>query len=176
MYDLIENIVKQDILIENIVFAKATTDDIDEIINLYAERMEWFKENRIKQWSKYLTNHPKKQFIQVIKKGDYYILKKDNEIIAGFEISTNSNFWNDNKSNAYYLYKVVSKVGYKNLGSEMFKIAKNITRTSGKDYLRIECLSSNKKLNELYDKYGFKYVKEGQDYYHYTLREWKVNE
>lgn len=71
---------------------------------------------------------------------------------------------------------MVSKVGYKNLGSEMFKIAKNITRTSGKDYLRIECLSSNKKLNELYDKYGFKYVKEGQDYYHYTLREWKVNE
>lgn len=43
MYDLIENIVKQDILIENIVFEKATTDDIDEIINLYAERMEWFK-------------------------------------------------------------------------------------------------------------------------------------
>lgn len=47
---------------------KANTDDIDEVINLYAERMVWFKQNGIKQWSKYLTNHPKEQFIQVIKK------------------------------------------------------------------------------------------------------------
>lgn len=176
MYDLIDNVVKKDLLIENIILEKATTDDIDEIINLYAERIVWFKEKGIRQWSKYLNNHPKEQFIQVIEKGDYYILKKNNEIIAGFEISTDSNFWDDNKSNAYYLYKVVSKVGYKNLGSKIFEIAKNIAKTSKKDYLRIECLSSNKKLNKIYDKYGFKYVRDGQDYYHYTLREWKINE
>lgn len=171
-----KNIKQENLLENNIIFEKATIDDIDEIINLYAERMKWFKENGIKQWSKYLTNHPKEQFIQVIKNGNFYILKKDNEIIAGFEISTDSNFWNDNKSNAYYLYKVVSKVGYKNIGKELFKLAKKITKENKKDYLRIECVSSNKKLNELYDKYGFKYVRDGQDYYHYTLREWKVNE
>lgn len=51
-----------------------------------------------------------------------------------------------------------------------------MTKISKKDYLRIECLSSNKKLNDLYEKHGFKYVREGQDYYNYTLREWKVNE
>ncbi|MCI8641183.1 MAG: GNAT family N-acetyltransferase [Clostridia bacterium] len=161
--------------IENIIFEKATIKDIDEIINLYAERMIWFKENGIKQWSKYLSNHPKEQFIQAIEKRNYYILKKDNEIIAGFEISTQSDSWNDNKSNAYYLYKVVSKVGYKNIGNKIFKIAKKITKEKGKDYLRIECLSSNKKLNELYAKHGFEYVKEGKSYYNYTLREYKVN-
>lgn len=160
---------------ENIIFEKATMNNIDEIINLYAERMRWFKEKGIKQWSKYLSNHPKEQFIQVIEKGNYYILRKDNEIIAGFEISTYSNFWNDNKSSAYYLYKVVSKVGYKNIGNKIFEIAKYITKTSGKDYLRIECLTSNKKLNEIYDKYGFEYIKEGKDYYNYTLRECKLN-
>ena len=90
---------------ENITFEKAIIKDIDEIINLYAERIRWFKEKEIKQWSKYLSNHPKEQFIQAIEKGNYYILKKDNEIIAGFEISKYSNFWNDTKSNSYYLYK-----------------------------------------------------------------------
>ncbi len=160
----------------NIILKKATIDDIDEIINLYAERMNWFKENGIKQWSKYLTNHPKEQFIQVIVNGDFYILKKGNEIIAGFEVSTDSHFWNDNKTDAYYLYKVVSKVGYKNIGSEIFKNAKNITKLNGKKYLRTECLTSNKKLNEIYERNDFKYVKEGIDYYHYTLREWKIDE
>lgn len=176
MYDLVDNVVKKDLLIENIRLEKATIKNIDEIINLYAERMIWFKENGIKQWSKYLTNHPKRQFVQVIEKGNFYVLKKENDIIAGFEVSTDSNFWNDNKTKAYYLYKVVSKVGYKNLGSKIFEIAKNIAKINGKDYLRIECLSSNKKLNNLYEKHGFKYVREGQDYYHYTLRECKVNE
>ena len=55
------------------IIEKATIKDIDEIINLYAERMQWFKDNNIKQWSKYLTNHPKEQFIKVIEAGDYYI-------------------------------------------------------------------------------------------------------
>lgn len=119
MYDLIDKILKENLLKKNIVFEKANIEEIDNIINLYAERMNWFKSNGIKQWSKYLINHPKEQFEQIITKGDYYIFKKNNEIIAGFEISKDSHFWNDNTSDAYYLYKVVSKVGYKNMGSEM---------------------------------------------------------
>lgn len=155
---------------------KATIKDIDEIINLYVERMQWFKDNNIKQWSKFLTNHPKEQFIQVIENGDYYIKKINDEIIAGFEVSSNSHFWNDDITNAYYLYKVVSKVGYKNIGSEIFRCAKKITRQDGKKYLRTECLATNKKLNDIYEKNGFKFVKDGYDYYHYNLREWESYE
>ena len=36
----------------------ANINDIDSIIRLYSERMNWFKDNNIKQWSKYLNNHP----------------------------------------------------------------------------------------------------------------------
>ncbi len=176
MNDLLNNTVKKDLLRDNITFEQANADDIDHIIELYSERMEWFKMNKIRMWSKYLTNHPKKEFISAINNGNYYVLKKDNEIIAGFEISTDSHFWNDNTSDAYYLYKVVSKVGYKNLGKKIFEIAKNITKINNKNYLRTEHLASNIKLNEIYEKYGFKYIKEGQDYYHYILREWKVDE
>lgn len=161
---------------EQLCFQKASIDEVETIMELYVERMSWFKENDIKQWGRYLENHPKKEFVQVIEKGDYYILKKQNEIIAGFEISTNSKLWNDKTQNAYYLYKVVTKVGYKNIGSEIFKIAKSMTKENGRKYLRLDCVSSNKKLNELYEKHGFKYVKEGEYPYHYTLREWKIDE
>ena len=160
---------------EQIKFKKANIYDIDEIINLYVERMNWFKENGIKQWSKYLTNHPKEEFMHTIEKGDYYILRKNNEIIAGFEISTDSHFWNDDTTNAYYLYKIVVKVGYKNIGKEIFELAKQIATVNKKEYLRIDCLSSNKKLNQIYNNHGFKYVREGQDFYAYTLREYRIN-
>ena len=155
---------------------KANIIDIDEIINMYAERMRWFKENEIKQWSKYLTNHSKSEFEQAIENGNYYILTKNDNIIAGFEISTDSHYWNDDTTNAYYLYKIVVKVGYKNIGKEIFEFAKQIAKENKKDYLRIDCVSSNKKLNQIYNKHGFEYVREGKDYYNYTLRECKVNE
>lgn len=32
----------------------ANIEDLDTILNLYSERTQWFKENEIKQWSKYL--------------------------------------------------------------------------------------------------------------------------
>lgn len=38
----------------------------------------------------------------------------------------------------------------------------------------LDCLATNKKLNEIYENNGFKFIKEGYDYYHYVLREWKV--
>lgn len=176
IYNLIDNVIKKDLEKENIIFERANIKDINNIIGLYEERIQWFKQNNIKQWSKYLINHPKEQFKQVIENGDYYILRKNNKIIAGFEISTDSHIWNDNISNAYYLYKVVTKVGSKNIGSIIFKIAKNITKINGKYYLRTEHIASNIKLNEIYEKNGFKFIKEGQDYYHYILREYKVKE
>ena len=40
--------------------------------------------------------------------------------------------------------------------------------------IKIEVVSSNKKLNELYNKHGFEYVRDGQDSWTYTLREYKI--
>ncbi len=153
---------------------KAKIESLDEIIKLYADRSAWFKSNNIKQWSKYLINHPKEEFIKTIENGNYYILIENDKIIAGIEISEDSRIWNDETTNAYYLYKVVTKVGHKNIGKYLFKYAKEITLKDGKEYLRLDCLATNKKLNEINENNGFKFVKEGYDYYHYILREWKV--
>ena len=46
----------------NYMVELANISEIDFILELYSERMQWFKDNNIKQWSKYLTNHPKSEF------------------------------------------------------------------------------------------------------------------
>ena len=65
--------------------------------------MQWFRENEIKQWSRYLENHSKSEFEEVISKGNYFILENNNKIIVGFELSTDSKYWNDSKTKAYYI-------------------------------------------------------------------------
>lgn len=149
----------------------AEIQDLDNIIELYSARINWFKENRIDQWQEYLIHHPVEEFIDVINNKNYYILRKDNEIVAGFELSERTSFWNDNNQNAFYIYKVVTKVGYKNLGRYIFEICENFARKNNKQYLRLECKADNTKLNDMYEKYGFKFVREGQDYYNYILRQ-----
>lgn len=155
----------------------ANINDIDSIIRLYSERMKWFKDNNIKQWSKYLNNHPKSEFEKAINNGNYYIIKQNDEIVAGFELSTNSKEWNDDTTPAYYIYKVVTKVGYKNLGQFIFEKCKEIAKLDGKKYLRLDCLKSNKKLNNIYKNYNFQLVKcRKNDQYSYSLRELKIDE
>lgn len=164
---------KRDIKEKNLKFEKANIKDIDEIMNLFSERIKWFKDNNINQWRRYFEFQPKTDFENVIENGFYFILKQEGKIVAGFEIASNGNYWEDNNENAYYINKVVTKTTYRDLGSIMFKICKEIASNNGKSVLRLNCLESNKKLNNIYAKHGFKLVGNGIDEnYKYSLREW----
>jgi ribosomal protein S18 acetylase RimI-like enzyme len=155
----------------------ADISDIDSILKLYSERMQWFKDNNIKQWNKYLTNHPKSEFEGAINNKNYYIIKNNEEIIGGFELSTNSKDWEDNITPAYYIYKVVTKVGYKNIGDFIFEKCKEMAKSNGKKYLRLDCLKSNEKLNDIYESHNFKLIRYGNnERYSYSLRELKIDE
>ena len=161
---------------KNIVLEKAKINDLDNIIELYSERMKWFKENEMKQWSKYLEHHPRDEYIKVIEKEEYFVLKENNNIIAGFELTNDSKYWRDEKTKAYYIYRLVIKVGYKNMGNLIFKIIKNIAQENDKQYIRLHCLRSNQKLNEIYQNHGFKLMGSIKKEYDYNLREYKIYE
>ena len=165
----------EDILINNnITFELAKLEQLDEIYELYNNRTNWFKENNIKQWSRYIIRHGE-EFPIAIQNQNYYILRKDNEIIAGFELSSNYGYFEDN-GESFYLNKVVSKVGYKNIGSFIFMICKDLAKNNNKEYLRLDCIKWNNKLNDLYDKHGFKLIGCGKSDYEYCLRECNVYE
>lgn len=161
---------------QNITLKKAEINELDRILEVYSERIQWFKEKGVKQWSKYFLHHPKSEFEEIISKGNYFILEKNSEIIAGFEISTDSKYWNDDKTEAYYIYKVVTKVGNKEIGNIIFDICKDFARANNKKYLRLNCLSKNKKLNDIYESHNFKLIKTASDEnYNYSLRECVIN-
>lgn len=160
----------------NINFKRAELNDLERILLIYKERINWFKENKILQWRKYLEHHPKTEFEEIIRRGEYYILLKNNELVSGFQLSYDSTYWNDNKSQALYIYKIVTKTGTIGIGKIVFYICKNIAKVNNKTCLRLDCLSSNKKLNNIYENHAFKLVSTGcKNGYKYSLREYKIN-
>ena len=99
------------------------------------------------------------------------IICKNKEIIACFEVSKESRLWNENVNDSYYIYKIVTKIGTKNLGKIIFKICEKFAIENNIRYLKIDCLARNIKLNEIYNYYGFELIKtETKDYYTYNLR------
>lgn len=154
----------------------ASISDIDSVLELYSERIKWFKDNSIKQWTNYLNNNPKSVFVEKITNKDYYIVKKNNEIVAGFELSTSGKEWRDNTTSAYYIYKLVTKVGYKNIGDFIFKECKKLAIKNGKKNLRLHCIRANQKLNNIYKSHDFKLM--GYDHnkkYRYALWEYRID-
>lgn len=167
---------KKMLQMQNINLRKANCNEIDKILTVFLKRMQWFRENEIKQWSRYLEHHSKSEFEEVISKGNYFILENNNKIIVGFELSTDSKYWNDNKTKAYYIYKLITSVGNKKLGNVIFEICKDIAKVNNKDFLRLDCLSTNQKLNEIYERHNFKLITTGcRGYYNYSLREFKID-
>lgn len=166
---------KQILINSNITIQLAHLEQFNEIYELYNNRTKWFELNNIKQWPQYAERH-RSELQTAIENDNYYIFKKGNEIIAGFEISNEPGYFNDD-GQALYLHKVVVKVGYKNIGTLIFMVSKDIAKSNNKQYLRLDCVKNNEKLNEIYEKHGFKFVGTGKTtHYEYCLRECNVNE
>lgn len=165
---------EQTLINNNITFQFGNLQQFDKIYELYNSRTKWFESNNIKQWPRYAERH-KNEIQTAIENKNYYIFKKQNEIIAGFEISNEPGYFNDD-GQALYLHKVVVKVGYKNIGTYIFMVAKDLAKSNNKQHLRLDCVKNNEKLNEIYEKYGFKFVGSGKTIrYEYCLRECNVN-
>ncbi len=161
----------------NYIIELAEIKDLDSILELYLERIKWFKDNGIKQWSSYLQNHPKEEFIESINNNEFYIIKQENEIVACFELSLKNSNWDDNITPAYYINKVVTKVGYRNLGKIIIDNAREIAKKNNKHFLRLDCLRYNEKLNNIYEGHGLKLVRYGKNTrYSYSLREMKIDD
>ena len=161
--------------IQTLNFRKATMSDFDNIIKIFQERMQWFANNNIKQWSKYLEHHPKDEFINSILKERLFVACDCNQKILGVvELKREDNeFWND-IPNALYLKKLVTDYRYKEIGSYIINEVKNIAIKNKIEFIRLDCLASNKKLNDIYNSYGFKLIKSEIKNYHYNLRELKI--
>lgn len=167
IYDYAEHPGDPEVMLE-----KATPDDIDAVMRLYQDRVVWFRRKKIPQWTHYLERHPREEFAKNIANGEYYLVKKGDEVIAGFTLSDNSENWADDAPEAWYLSRAVIKPGYKNLGSFIADSAKKLTVSAGKERLRLECILGNEQLNSIWEKHGFLHIRDAESHYQCALREW----
>lgn len=141
---------------KNVIIRKAVLEDIESIISLIKMRCEWLDENNINQW-KVTRTYGKDYYINKINDGKFYVATLNGKICGAFMLQFSKKHYEINEE-AIYVHHLVADLKYKGIGAYMLNKIKEIALKEGKKCIRLDNISTNKKLNEYYEKNGFKQI------------------
>ncbi|SOC43890.1 GNAT family N-acetyltransferase [Ureibacillus acetophenoni] len=142
----------------------ATNNDSRKVIKMLKEIAQWMKDNNINQWRFLLEGGDDEEIKQAIANQETYIVMNDNELVATFTLLSKQSEWDfhiwgeDHTSNTLYLHRLAIVPSYMNKGLGKRILAWIEENTSNKEYLRLDCVEENKKLNSFYKNSGYELV------------------
>ncbi len=154
--------------LEGFTLEKAGMDDLENIKELLVQAGKWLREKGLKQWDYYVhdLDGNTAEVIESIERGSTYLLR-DGQVNAGTITVEDSpgewdrGVWDDDAAgdDAVYVHRLVVNRSYagRGLGAKLLNWAENHAAKQGKTRLRLDCLASNKSLNDYYKQiYQFK--------------------
>ena len=143
----------------------AVTDDTNRIIDMLKQVAQWMKENSINQWRFLLEGGDDEEIEQAILNRNTYIVLKGYELVGTFTLLHKQSEWDrdiwgeDSVSNSLYLHRLalVPMCMKQGFGSKILNwIVKNTD--SPIEYLKLDCVADNPKLNNFYKANGFELI------------------
>ena len=142
----------------------ATNDDSSAIIKMLKQIAQWMRDNEINQWKFLLDGGDDEEIEQAITNNETYIVLKDDDIVATFTLLSQQSEWDrgiwgsDISSKSLYLHRLAIIPTYmrKGIGKSILTwIQENV---SDKEYLKLDCVADNTKLNNFYMNNNFELV------------------
>lgn len=158
------------------LFRLAKYEDLDDVILMVRERIEWFRSKDILQWREYLIHHPVEEWAQAITNKQLYVVLDDDKVIGCIQFQYyDPEYWDDTYQ--LYIKKLCTKVGYRKVGKVLIDEAIKLAKEKNFSKIRLDCRSTNKALNKIYEDYGFRLVRSGtlsRYPYPFNLREMEI--
>ncbi len=144
------------------LFVPAQKSDAEKVFSLIQDRIRWMDELGIEQWNKedYWGVFPKSYYHKAIQENRLYVLKEPETaaVVSAGVLSFQDWRWGDDGTPAAYLHNFVTALHTKGIGGIFLKKCEEYIRLSGKKKLRLDCTESNLKLNQYYERHGYKAV------------------
>lgn len=142
------------------ILSKAQISDLDSIINLIGQRIDWMDQVGIKQWNTtdYFGVYPRSHFESYINRGIMYVARlTENGPVLGVEALLPADpRWPDGDIvNAWYVHHLATSLEEKGLGREMIRLTEELGRAVGLERIRLDCDIKNVFLNTYYQSQGY---------------------
>nr|WP_144924694.1 GNAT family N-acetyltransferase [Paenibacillus bovis] len=141
----------------------ATKKDTSNLIKMLKQIAQWMKDNDIDQWRYLLDGGDDEEIEQAVCNQETYIVLKDYEMVATFTLASKQTEWDraiwgkDNSSKLLYLHRLAIIPTYMNKGIGR-GILSWIQNNRDQEYLRLDCVAENIKLNNFYKDNRFDLV------------------
>ena len=164
-------------LLETANVRLAVSDDGQRIIKLLKTIAQWMQGHGINQWQYLLSGGDDNEILEAVKHQETYIVQSDEELIATFTLSNTQSEWDrhifgeSNEEDSVYLHRlaILPKHMGKGLGKEILQwIEQNYS--TDKNYLKLDCVADNSKLNQFYLANGFLYLGETDQHSKYQKK------
>jgi len=142
----------------------ATNHECSLIIKMLKQIAQWMKDNEINQWRFLLNGGDDEEIEQAIMNRETYIVLKEQDIVATFTLLSKQSEWDrhiwgrDISSESLYLHRLAIIPTYMKIGiggSILNWIQDNV---SDKEFLKLDCVATNSKLNNFYQCNGFELI------------------
>ena len=132
------------------IYRLAKMNDLDSIMSMVEDRIQWFKNKDIFQWRLYLKHHPVEEWKRAIRNCELYVVVLKDEVLGCIQFQYyDPEFW-DNSRNLY-IKKLCTRVGTDKLGRYLIEKAIEKAHQENISTLRVDCTNLNEKLNSIYE-------------------------
>ena len=145
---------------------RATTNDIDDMMDLRTEAEEWMHEAGIEQWVPLHRRHSRGLLEEAVHAGTAWVVTDgaDGPVAATATLKgPDLDYWtvDDSLDDAVYIYKIIvaREHGGRDLGGAILDWASRRAEGEGKAWLRLDCRRDNKGLHDYYLRHGFELVR-----------------
>jgi len=100
----------------------------------------------------------RERFLSQIRQGEVFLARIGDDVVGTITLQwSDPVFWNGASPDAGYIHKfaVVRDYAGRKIGEEMLRWAENRAVQSGKKFLRLDCLASNRNIRAYYEKAGY---------------------
>lgn len=137
---------------------KSTPENIDEIFSVYDAATQYQKTVNNKNWKGF----ERERVLQEIEEGRHYVILEGDTIACTFLIKDEDRaIWKEKDADpAIYIHRIATNPLFRG-GSYVKKIvewAKEYCKQHQKDYIRIDTMSGNERLNKYYTSCGFTFL------------------
>ncbi len=136
---------------------RANERDLDGVVAVLDEAAKWLVTKGIAgPWRP--GSFSRQTLADQIVHGEVYVAKLGEETVGTVTLQwSDEMFWPSAQSDAGYVHKLALRPTYlrRGFGLQMIEWAERVSKTAGKNFLRLDCLAENGKIRSYYENLGF---------------------
>ena len=126
-------------------FRAAEPEDVDDIIGIIQERIDWMDEKNLYQWNRtnYMQRYPREYFLGRISSHEFYLaVDPEGKTVGVMALLLEDGRWTeDEKKNCYYVHHLATRPQAKGAGKALLSFCENLSLQEGKKVVSVAWLS-----------------------------------